>query len=79
VWVHVLQWENHEAELLGLLNLKGFFSPNTAMGSLPIDVYLVGFEVLMVVNMKMSVFWVLAPCSHVEVYIYFRCSCSLHP
>jgi hypothetical protein len=28
----------------------------------------VRFEVLMVANMKMTVFWVVAPCSLVEVY-----------
>jgi hypothetical protein len=29
---------------------------------------LVGFEVLMAASMKMAVFWVVAPCSLVEVY-----------
>jgi hypothetical protein len=33
---------------------------------------LVGFEVLMAVSMKMVVFWVVAPCSLVEVYQHFR-------
>jgi hypothetical protein len=32
----------------------------------------VGFEVLTAVNMKIAVFWVVAPCSLVEVYQRFR-------
>jgi hypothetical protein len=32
----------------------------------------VGFEVLTAVRKKMAVFWVLAPCSLVEVYQRFR-------
>jgi hypothetical protein len=32
----------------------------------------VRFQVLTVVNMKMAVFWVVAPCSLVEVYHHFR-------
>jgi hypothetical protein len=32
---------------------------------------LVGFEVLTAVNTKMAVFWVVAPCSLVEVYKKF--------
>jgi hypothetical protein len=38
----------------------------------------VGFEVLMVVSTKMAVFWVVAPCSLVEVYQRFRGPCCLH-
>jgi hypothetical protein len=34
--------------------------------------YLVGFEVLTVVSMNMAVFWVVVPCSLVEVYQRFR-------
>jgi hypothetical protein len=37
----------------------------------------VGFEVLMAVSMKMVVFWVVAPCSLVEVYQCFRGSKDL--
>jgi hypothetical protein len=33
--------------------------------------YGVGFEVLTVVSTKMAVFWVVAPCSLVEVYQRF--------
>jgi hypothetical protein len=33
---------------------------------------LVGFEVLTAVSMKIAVFWVVAPCSLVEVYQRFR-------
>jgi hypothetical protein len=40
--------------------------------------YLVGFEVLMVVSTKMAVFWIVAPCSLVEVYQHFRGPCCLH-
>jgi hypothetical protein len=38
----------------------------------------VGFEVLMAVSMKIAVFWVVAPCSLVEVYQRFRGPCFLH-
>jgi hypothetical protein len=38
----------------------------------------IGFEILMVVRMKMAVFYVVAPCSLVEVYQRFRLTCCLH-
>jgi hypothetical protein len=38
----------------------------------------VGFEVVTAVYMKMTVFWVVAPCSLVEVYQRFRGPCCLH-
>jgi hypothetical protein len=38
----------------------------------------VGFEVLTAVSMKIAVFWVVAPCSLVEVYQRFRGPCCLH-
>jgi hypothetical protein len=38
----------------------------------------VGFEVLTAVSTKMAVFWVVAPCSLVEVYQRFRGTCFLH-
>jgi hypothetical protein len=38
----------------------------------------VGFEVVTAVSMKMAVFWVVAPCSPVEVYQRFRDRCCLH-
>jgi hypothetical protein len=37
----------------------------------------VGFEVLTAVSMKIAVFWVVAPCSLVEVYQRFRGPCCL--
>jgi hypothetical protein len=37
-----------------------------------------GFEVLTAVSMKMDVFWVVAPCSLVDVYQRFRGPCCLH-
>jgi hypothetical protein len=37
----------------------------------------VGFEVLTVVRTKMAVYWVVAPCSLVEVYQCFRGPCCL--
>jgi hypothetical protein len=40
--------------------------------------FIVGFEVLTAVSMKMAVFWVVAPCSLVEVYQRFRGACCLH-
>jgi hypothetical protein len=39
---------------------------------------LVGFEVLTVTSMKMAVFWVVAPCSLVEVYQRFSGTCCFH-
>jgi hypothetical protein len=38
----------------------------------------VGFEVLTAVSTKMAVFWVVAPCSLVEVYQRFRGPWCLH-
>jgi hypothetical protein len=38
----------------------------------------VGFEFLTAVSTKMAVFWVVAPCSLVEVYQRFRGACCLH-
>jgi hypothetical protein len=38
----------------------------------------VRFQVLTAVSMKMNVFWVVAPCSLVEVYRRFRGACCLH-
>jgi hypothetical protein len=38
----------------------------------------VGFDVLTAVGTKMAVFWVVAPCSLVEVYQRFRGPCCLH-
>jgi hypothetical protein len=40
--------------------------------------FLVGFEVLTAVSMKIAVFWVVTPCSLVEVYQRFRGPCNLH-
>jgi hypothetical protein len=39
---------------------------------------LVRFLVLTAASMKMAGFWVVAPCSLVEVYHRFRGACSLH-
>jgi hypothetical protein len=38
----------------------------------------VRFEVLTAASMKMAVFWVVAPCSLVEIYRRFRSACCLH-
>jgi hypothetical protein len=38
----------------------------------------IGFEVVTAASMKMIVFWVVAPCSLVEVYQLFRGACCLH-
>jgi hypothetical protein len=40
--------------------------------------YLPGFEVLTAVGTKMAVFWVVSPCSLVEIYQRFRGPCCLH-
>jgi hypothetical protein len=39
---------------------------------------IVGFEVLTAASVKMAAFWVVAPCSLVEVYQRFRGTCCLH-
>jgi hypothetical protein len=39
---------------------------------------IVGFKVLTAVSKKMAVFWVIAPCSLVEIYLRFRSTCCLH-
>jgi hypothetical protein len=38
----------------------------------------VGFEVFTAMSMKMAVFWVVAPCSLVELYQRFKGPCCLH-
>jgi hypothetical protein len=38
-----------------------------------------GFKVLTAASMKMAVFWVVEPCSLVEVYQRFRGTCCLLP
>jgi hypothetical protein len=60
--------------------MKCFISP-VIRGSqviYAITKFLVGFEVLTAVSMKMTVFWVVAQCSLVEVYQRFRDPCCLH-
>jgi hypothetical protein len=42
------------------------------------NIKIVGSEVLTAVSTKMAVFWVVAPCSLVEVYQRFRGPCCLH-
>jgi hypothetical protein len=42
------------------------------------DMVQVGSEVLTAVYTKIAVFWVVAPCSLVEVYQCFRGPCCLH-
>jgi hypothetical protein len=48
------------------------------LGEISEDVNLVRFQVLTAASMKMAVFWVVAPCSLVEVYWRFRGACCLH-
>jgi hypothetical protein len=38
----------------------------------------IGFEILTAVSTKMAFFWVVVPCSLVEVYQRFRGPCCLH-
>jgi hypothetical protein len=40
--------------------------------------YIVRFQVLTAVSMKMAVLWVVAPCSLVEVYLRFRGARCVH-
>jgi hypothetical protein len=46
---------------------------------LKIQFYFVIFQVFTVASMKMDVFWVVAPCSLVEIYWRFRGACCLYP
>jgi hypothetical protein len=39
----------------------------------------IGFEVLTAVSMKIAVFWLVAPCSLVEVYQRFRGPIAIRP
>jgi hypothetical protein len=39
---------------------------------------MVRFKVLTAASMNLTVFWVIAPCSLVEVYMRFRGICCLH-
>jgi hypothetical protein len=48
------------------------------MGVLYVKQIIVQFQVLTAVSMKVAVFWVIAPCSLVEVYRHFRCACCLY-
>jgi hypothetical protein len=41
-------------------------------------IFLVGFEVITAVGTKMAVFWVVAPCSLVQIHQRFRGPCCLH-
>jgi hypothetical protein len=38
----------------------------------------VRFQVITAASMKMAVFWVVVPCSLLEVYQRFRSACCLH-
>jgi hypothetical protein len=42
------------------------------------EIKLVGLEVLTAASMKMAVFWIVAPCSLVEVYRHFIGACCVH-
>jgi hypothetical protein len=67
-----------------LLEWLGVLSPQEGLCSMQLissDLNLrnnVGFEVLTAVGTKMAVFWVIVPCSMVEVYQRFRGPCCLH-
>jgi hypothetical protein len=39
---------------------------------------MVRFQVLTAASMKMTVFWVVAPCNLIDVYRHFRGACCLH-
>jgi hypothetical protein len=55
-------------QILSLRVFSGFASTVMIINN---KSFIVGFEVLMVVSTKMAVFWVVAPCSLVEVYQHF--------
>jgi hypothetical protein len=72
----------HMSELSYSLRLNTFLFSLYLLHSLRVlflhSYFLVGFEVLTAVSTKMAVFWVVAPCSLVEVYQRFRGPCCLH-
>jgi hypothetical protein len=54
------------------------FQQTKAMEVIASKTWKVGFEVLTAVSMKMAGFWVVAPCSLVEVYQRYRGPCCHH-
>jgi hypothetical protein len=69
-------WTENNCHARHAANQQRYFSINVWAGTIWDD--LVGFEVLTAVTMKIAVFWVVAPCSLVEVYQRFRGPCCLH-
>jgi hypothetical protein len=64
-------------------NVDEYFCPEWDLNQLfqnviELTVLCVRFQVLTAASMTMPVFWVVAPCSLVEVYRRFRGVCCLH-
>jgi hypothetical protein len=70
---HITGWEICEATCIIYTQVKNI---NCHLCSY--YYFLVGFEVLTAVSMKIAVFWVVAPCSLVEFYQRFRGPCCVH-
>jgi hypothetical protein len=66
-----------ETEYVVIVCLESIHSPVTFVNEQKaiISIIKVGFEVLTAVGMKMAIFWVVAPCSLVEVYQRSRGPC----
>jgi hypothetical protein len=68
-----------ECEYKLLYSIKNFLSRLCADNSRQSEISeYIGFEVFVVVSLKMAVFWAVVPYSLVEVYRYFRGPCCLH-
>jgi hypothetical protein len=63
------QTTHSQDEILGVISIEVWSKYSS---------YLVRFEVLTAVSMKMAVFWAVAPCSLVEVYRRFTGASCLH-
>jgi hypothetical protein len=63
---------------LAKLNILEYYQEVYVFSTLLTIFAFVGFGVLTAVSTKMAVFWVVEPCSQVEVYQRFRGPCCLH-
>jgi hypothetical protein len=61
----------------GRADHQSVLSPKLLIGRTKCNAF-VRFQVLTAASMKMAVFWVVAPCSLVDVYQRFRGPCCLH-
>jgi hypothetical protein len=81
-WVNAITFSFH-MQWLRIMHSETYTSKCYLKVNVATDIFVsdlliyVGFEVLMATSMKMAVFWVIVPCSLVEVYWHFRGAYSL--